>query len=213
MEGKSYVGGDQIGKTGIEREYEEILRGEPGGESVEVDARGRRVREIDTYPAGRGEDLHLTLDLGAQRLAADLLNGYRGALIVMDVHEGDVLVLASSPSYDNNPLSWGVSAKGVECAPLRPAEADARQKHRRALSPGVDLQDTCWTRRPCRERDHADDDFPLRRLLYLGKPYIPLLETFGARDDEPDGGASELVRRLFLSGWPEAGDYSPSEMG
>ena len=73
MEGKSYVGGDQIGKTGIERQYEEILRGEPGGESVEVDARGRRVRQIDTYPAGRGEDLHLTLDLGAQRLAADLL--------------------------------------------------------------------------------------------------------------------------------------------
>ena len=111
MEGKSYVGGDQIGKTGIERQYEEILRGEPGGESVEVDARGRRVRQIDTYPAGRGEDLHLTLDLGAQRLAADLLKGYRGALIVMDVHDGDVLVLASSPSYDNNPLSWGVSAK------------------------------------------------------------------------------------------------------
>jgi len=111
MEGKSYVGGDQIGKTGVEKEYEETLRGKPGGESVEVDARGRKIRQIDTYPAGRGEDLHLTLDLGAQRLATDLLKGYRGALVVMDVHDGDILVLASSPSYDNNPLAWGVSAR------------------------------------------------------------------------------------------------------
>lgn len=111
MEGKGYVGGDQIGKTGIERQYEDMLRGRPGGESVEVDARGRRVRRIDSSPAGRGMDLQLTLDLGAQRLAADLLNGYRGALVAMDVHNGDILVLASSPSYDNNPLSWGVSSK------------------------------------------------------------------------------------------------------
>lgn len=111
MEGKGYVGGDQVGKTGVERQYEEMLRGRPGGESVEVDARGRRVRRIDSSPAGRGMDLQLTLDLGAQRLAADLLKGYRGALVAMDVHNGDILVLASSPSYDNNPLSWGVSSK------------------------------------------------------------------------------------------------------
>jgi penicillin-binding protein 2 len=111
MEGKNYVGGDQIGKSGIERQYESVLRGEPGEESVEVDARGRKVREIDARPAGRGEDLHLTLDLGAQRLATDLLKDYRGAFVVMDVNNGDIIVLHSSPSYDNNPLSWGVSSR------------------------------------------------------------------------------------------------------
>lgn len=110
LEEKGYVGGDQIGKTGIEKQYEGTLRGKPGGESVEVDSRGRKMRRIASYPAGRGEDLKLTLDLGAQRLASDLLKDRRGALVVMDVHDGDVLVLASSPSYDNNPLSWGVSA-------------------------------------------------------------------------------------------------------
>jgi penicillin-binding protein 2 len=107
----NYAAGDQIGKNGIERQYEDVLRGTPGEESVEVDARGRKIRTIDTRPAGRGEDLHLTLDLGAQRLAADLMKGYRGAIVVMDAHTGEVLVLYSSPSYDNNPLAWGVSLR------------------------------------------------------------------------------------------------------
>lgn len=89
----NYAAGDQIGKNGIERQYEDVLRGTPGEESVEVDARGRKIRTIDTRPAGRGEDLHLTLDLGAQRLAADLMKGYRGAIVVMDAHTGEVLVL------------------------------------------------------------------------------------------------------------------------
>ncbi len=107
----NYVAGDQIGKNGIERQYEDVLRGTPGEESVEVDARGRKIRTIDVRPAGRGQDLHLTLDLGAQRLAADLLKGYRGAIVVMEVHTGEVIVLYSSPSYDNNPLAWGVSLR------------------------------------------------------------------------------------------------------
>ena len=78
---------------------------------MEVDARGRKVRTIDVRPAGRGADLHLTLDLGAQRLAADLMKGHRGAIAVIDVNTGEVLVLYSSPSYDNNPLAWGVSPR------------------------------------------------------------------------------------------------------
>ena len=107
--GENYAAGDLIGKNGIERQYEELLRGFPGEESVEVDARGRKVRTIDVRPAGRGQDLHLTLDLGAQRLAADLMKGHRGAIAVMDANTGEVLVLYSSPSYDNNRLAWGVS--------------------------------------------------------------------------------------------------------
>lgn len=109
--GKGYAGGDQTGKTGIERQYEDLLRGTPGEESVEVDARGRRVKSIHIRPPERGEDLHLTLDLGAQRLAADLMKRYRGAIVVMDVATGELPVLYSSPSYDNNPLAWGVSPR------------------------------------------------------------------------------------------------------
>ena len=106
-----YTGGDLIGKSGIERSYEEILRGHPGQEALEVDARGRKIRTLDSSNAIKGEDLRLTLDMSAQKLAVDLLKDYKGALIAMDVQTGEILVLASSPVYDNNTLTWGVSAR------------------------------------------------------------------------------------------------------
>ena len=106
-----YAGGDLIGKSGIERSYESELRGSPGQEALEVDARGRRVRVLDASPAVKGEDIRLTLDMGAQKLAVELLKNWKGAVVAMDVHTGAVLALASSPVYDNNPLSWGVSGR------------------------------------------------------------------------------------------------------
>ncbi len=106
-----YVGGDLIGKSGIERSYETFLRGQPGQEALEVDARGRKVRILDSTPAIKGEDVHLTLDMGAQKLAVELLRGHKGALVAMDVKTGAVFAMASSPVYDNNPLTWGVSGR------------------------------------------------------------------------------------------------------
>jgi penicillin-binding protein 2 len=106
-----YVGGDLVGRGGIERYYEERLRGTAGEEAIEVDARGRKVRTVDRRPSAKGESILLTLDMGAQKLAMGLLGDYRGAVVVMDVKTGAVLVLASSPTYDNNPLAWGVSTK------------------------------------------------------------------------------------------------------
>ena len=108
---REYFGGDLIGKTGIERSYEAELRGIAGEEALEVDARGRRVRTLDSRPVGKGSDLKLTLDMGVQKLAVELLSGHKGALVAMDVRTGAVLALASSPTYDNNPLAGGVSGK------------------------------------------------------------------------------------------------------
>ncbi|MDR1874740.1 MAG: penicillin-binding protein 2 [Synergistaceae bacterium] len=106
-----YVGGDLVGKGGIERYYEETLRGTAGEEAIEVDARGRKVRTLDLRPSTKGESVSLTLDMGAQKLTMELLSAHKGAVVVMDVRTGAVLVLASSPTYDNNPLAWGVSTK------------------------------------------------------------------------------------------------------
>ena len=106
-----YLGGDLIGKTGIERSYEAELRGTAGEEALEVDARGRRVRTLDSRSVVKGRDLRLTLDMGVQKLAVELLAGHKGALVAMDVRTGAVLALASSPTYDNNPLAWGVSGR------------------------------------------------------------------------------------------------------
>ena len=56
-------------------------------------------------------DLRLTLDMGVQKLAVELLKNYKGAIVAMDVKNGAILALASSPTYDNNPLAWGVSGR------------------------------------------------------------------------------------------------------
>ena len=90
---------------GIERFYESELRGAAGEEALEVDARGRKVRTLDTRSVMKGSDLKLTLDMGVQKRAVELLAGQKGALVVMDVRTGAVLALASSPTYDNNPLA------------------------------------------------------------------------------------------------------------
>ena len=106
-----YVGGDVVGKMGIESVYEGRLRGHAGQEAIEVDARGRRVEVIAYRPETAGQDVTLTLDLGAQKLAADLLAGERGGFVALDVRTGAVKVLYSSPSFDPNPMTWGLSSR------------------------------------------------------------------------------------------------------
>jgi len=106
-----YFRGDFIGKSGVERFYESLLRGVTGEEAIEVNARGRRVNTVDFRPSQKGQDLHLTIDMGAQKLAAEILRGHRGSIVVMDVNTGAVLVSVSSPAFDNNPLAWGVSSR------------------------------------------------------------------------------------------------------
>jgi penicillin-binding protein 2 len=109
--GGDYVGGDIICKGGIERYYDERLRGVPGEEAIEVNARGRKIRTIDSLLSKKGDDVYLTLETGAQKRAMELLSEYRGSIVALDVNTGAVLVSASSPTYDNNPLAWGISTK------------------------------------------------------------------------------------------------------
>ncbi len=109
-EDKGYIGGDVVGKSGIEKFYENELRGAVGEQAVEVDARGRRQRILDEKKPGVGRDLTLTIDIGAQGYAAELLGDRKGALVVIDVTNGEVVVLCSTPSYDPNPMAWGVSS-------------------------------------------------------------------------------------------------------
>jgi len=106
-----YRGGDMIGKNGVESWFEDELHGQPGEEVIEVDARGRKLRDISYKPSVKGNDMKITIDLVAQRYAAELIGNYRGAIVAMDVRDGSVKCLYSSPSYDPNSLTWGISAK------------------------------------------------------------------------------------------------------
>lgn len=97
-----YQPGDLIGKAGVEKVAERVLRGRDGGHQVEVDARGRRVRTLGAVPPIPGDGVRLTLAVELQRVAERGLGGRPGAAVALDPWTGEVLALASSPSYDPN---------------------------------------------------------------------------------------------------------------
>ncbi len=103
--------GDLLGKAGVEKVAEEALRGVDGGDQIEVDARGRRVRTLGTVPPRPGRDVWLTLDLDLQRAAEKALGDRAGSVVALDPSTGDVLALVSHPAYDPNLLTGPLSAK------------------------------------------------------------------------------------------------------
>lgn len=108
-----YAGTDLIGKLGIEKYYEEELLGKPGYRSVETNAHGDILRELETKAPIQGNDLYLTLDYGLQRVATNLLKqkGEKGSIIAIDPNNGDVLAFVSYPTYDPNLFVSGISFK------------------------------------------------------------------------------------------------------
>jgi penicillin-binding protein 2 len=99
--------GDLIGRQGIEKRYDDWLRGEKGDRVVMVDSRGRVVEEYHREAAVPGGSLTLTLDLELQRVAAESLGSQVGAVVVLDPSNGEILAMASSPAYDGNMFSIG----------------------------------------------------------------------------------------------------------
>src|SRR5262245_36121907 len=110
---KGYGLGDLIGKTGVERRYEDVLRGEDGAEFVVVNAMGKRVTTLEEGPPKlpiAGQDVTLTLDLTVQRaLEVAMAKIERGAAVVLDPRDGSVLAMVSKPEYDPNEFSRGIS--------------------------------------------------------------------------------------------------------
>jgi len=101
--------GEVVGKEGVERSANAVLRGQDGGEQIEVEATGRRVRTLGAVAPQPGQALRLTLDLEVQRSAEAALAGRAGAVVAMDPETGEVLALASQPAYDPNLFAGPVS--------------------------------------------------------------------------------------------------------
>jgi penicillin-binding protein 2 len=110
-----YFGTGVIGKTGIERAYEDALLGIGGYREVLVNAEGRPgtlaegVEELPRREPQAGRELRLTLDIELQRIAEEAMAGRRGAVVAIDPSNGDVLVFASLPSFDPNGFARGIS--------------------------------------------------------------------------------------------------------
>jgi penicillin-binding protein 2 len=103
-----YRMGDIVGKSGLERTYNEILTGQDGERIVVVDSRGRIRDEVERIAPVRGRDLYTTLDFEVQRVAeeqAELMANGRGAIAVMDPNDGGMLAMVSRPVFDPNVFS------------------------------------------------------------------------------------------------------------
>jgi penicillin-binding protein 2 len=101
--------GDLIGKFGAEKGYENLLRGKRGGRQVEVNANGLVMRILKTVEAEPGHNVYLTTDQQLQHRAEMLLEGVVGAAVAIEPDTGQVLALASSPSFDQNFFVGGIT--------------------------------------------------------------------------------------------------------
>jgi len=103
------IPGVKIGKEGLEKELEQTLRGEPGGQRVEVTARGKVVKELDPKPDRSGGTVQLTIDADLHEYAARRIGDQSCSVVVIDVTNGDILAMPSMPSFDPNNFSDGIS--------------------------------------------------------------------------------------------------------
>ncbi len=110
----AYSGTDYIGKTGVEKTYEELLHGKVGVQHVEVNALGRVIRVLDRDPPAPGRDLVLSLDSRLQQEAMAAFGEENGAAVAIDPATGGILALVSKPGFDPNLFVEGIAPKTYE---------------------------------------------------------------------------------------------------
>ena len=107
----NYTNYDFIGKSGVEQNYEYLLRGEMGYAEVETDASGKNLRILEEKKPVSGKNISLTIDIELQIFAENLFQDYQGALVALDPNNGDVLALVSMPDFDPNLFVDGIEAE------------------------------------------------------------------------------------------------------
>ncbi|NNK32773.1 MAG: penicillin-binding protein 2, partial [Xanthomonadales bacterium] len=119
----NYRGTTHIGKSGIERYYEDALHGLSGLEKIETNAQGRTLAVLERDPPVHGDDLILSLDVQVQQAAWDALGERAGSVVAIDPNSGAVLAMVSKPAFDPNLFVHGISAADYQAildAPGRP---------------------------------------------------------------------------------------------
>lgn len=120
-----YKSGDFIGKFGLEKALDAHIRGKPGGEQVEVNVVGRKVKTLGRVEPVQGYRVLLTIDSQVQKAAWNAMEGKAGAVVALDPRDGSVLALVSRPGFDPNLFNRGVSAdvwEKISSNPLHPME-------------------------------------------------------------------------------------------
>jgi penicillin-binding protein 2 len=108
---ENFVPGLKVGKIGIENSTDQLLIGNYGIKRFEVNSSGKKIREISYKKETQGENLRTTIDIEVQRLAQKLLDNKAGSICAMDIFSGEIIALASSPTYDPNKFTYGINKK------------------------------------------------------------------------------------------------------
>jgi len=132
LDAAEYAGTSHTGKSGIEFQYEKLLHGNTGHSQIVTNARGRQVpsdrRDLsqalpENVAPHPGQTLYLSIDLDLQQTATDALHGRRGAVVAIDPNNGEILAQVSSPTFDSNNFSQGMTEqtfKALQSDPNRP---------------------------------------------------------------------------------------------
>ena len=120
---ENLVPGLKVGKSGIEYSNEKVLIGKYGIKRYEVNSSGKRISQLDHIKESQGISIKTTVDLEVQKFAQDLLKGQAGSICAMDIYTGEVIAMASSPTYDPNKFTHGINHKDwgeIRDNPLKP---------------------------------------------------------------------------------------------
>jgi penicillin-binding protein 2 len=111
LDPRDYQGLIQIGKVGVEKSQEDLLRGSPGAKIIEANAYGRPLRELDYRLGAPGKNLYLSLDAKVQAVAEEALGDLNGAVVAIDPRNGEVIAMVSKPGFDPQMFVEGVDPK------------------------------------------------------------------------------------------------------
>ena len=125
----AYRGLSQIGKVGVEKSHEDLLRGEPGAKVIEANAYGRPLRELDYQQGTAGRNLILTLDAKVQLVAEQAMGDYNGAVVAIDPRNGEIIALVSKPGFNPHLFGEGIDSKTYKAL----LEDPSRPLYNRAL--------------------------------------------------------------------------------
>ena len=120
---ENLVPGLKVGKSGIEYSNEKNLIGKYGIKRYEVNSSGKRISQLEHIKESKGTEIKLTVDLEVQKFAQNLLKGQAGSICAMDIYTGQIIAMASSPSYDPNKFTHGIGHKDweeIRDDPLKP---------------------------------------------------------------------------------------------
>jgi len=120
---ENLVPGLKVGKSGIEYSNEKLLIGRYGIKRYEVNSSGKRISQIEYIKESQGKEIKTTIDLDVQKFAQNLLKGQAGSICAMDIYTGEIITMASSPTYDPNKFTHGINHKDwneIRDDPLKP---------------------------------------------------------------------------------------------